>query len=72
MKKLLIILVLCLYLAGCGAAAKNSGFYEHDSLYKDWGHLWFSWYGHRHCPSADEAQQMAQKGWWGLKRCTLP
>lgn len=72
MKRLLIVLVLCMYLAGCGATAKNSGFYEHDSIYKDWGHLWFSWYGHKKCDPNVAQDKQKIKNWWGLERCTLP
>lgn len=72
MKKIFIVLVLCIFLAGCGAAAKNSGFYEHDSMYKDWSHLWFSWYGHKKCTPEEAQKKLKTEGWWGTEACTIP
>ncbi len=72
MKKIFIVLMLCIFLAGCGTATKNSGFYEHDSLCKDWGHLWFSWYSHKKCTPEDTEKKMKAEGWWGLETsCTI-
>lgn len=72
MKRILITLMLCIFLAGCGAAAKNSGFYEHDSIYKDWSHLWFSWHGYKNCPPDDTLKKLQVEGWWGMKYCPIP
>jgi len=64
MKKLFLVAVAALLLAGCGAAAKESGFYQHDTMYKDWEHLKFSICGY---PSADGKDAQASKtgNWWG-------
>ena len=44
MKKLVLIIALGMFLAGC-AGIKQSEYLEHDSHYKDWSHLGFSWWG---------------------------
>jgi hypothetical protein len=64
MKKLLLVAMAALFLAGCGAAARESGFYEHDTMYKNWDHLKFSICGY---PKADkkDAQESKAENWWG-------
>lgn len=64
MKKLLLVAMAALFLAGCGAAARESGFYEHSTMYKDWDHLKFSICGY---PNADkkDAQESKDNNWWG-------
>jgi hypothetical protein len=47
MKRLLVLLMMYLFLTGCGAAARQSEFWQHESIYWNWSHLWFSWYGHK-------------------------
>jgi hypothetical protein len=46
MKKLLGLLVLSAFAAGCGASASQSEMWKHDTMYRDWDHLRFSWGGH--------------------------
>ncbi len=65
MKKILLIAVLCFFLSGCGQAARESGFYQHDSMYRDWDHLWFSWFGYKDV-SPKEAKESRQENWWGI------
>jgi hypothetical protein len=64
MKKLFAVLMMVLFLAGCGAAARESGFYEHNTMYADWNHLKFSIAGYK---NADQkaAQQSKADDWWG-------
>ncbi len=47
MKKAFAVMMMVLFLAGCGAAARESGFYEHNTMYRDWDHLKFSIYGYK-------------------------
>ena len=47
MKRWFVVITAILFLAGCGAAARESGFYEHDTLYKSWSHLKFSNCGYK-------------------------
>jgi len=66
MKKLFFVALAVLFLAGCGAAARESGFYEHDTMYRDWDHLKFSISGY---PNADkkDAQESKAGKWWGTE-----
>jgi hypothetical protein len=64
MKKMLLAAMAALFLAGCGAAARESGFYEHDTMYKDWDHLKFSICGYPKADKKDAQQSQADK-WWG-------
>jgi hypothetical protein len=45
MKKVLCLLVLGAGLAGCGTTASQSEVWSHDTLYRDWDHMRFSWGG---------------------------
>lgn len=66
MKKLLIVsMVLALFTVGCGHMVKESGFYEHDALYKNWDHAKFSMWEYDN-PTAQIAEMSDQNGWWGI------
>lgn len=65
MKKILLIAMLFLFLSGCGQAVRESGFYSHDTHYKDWDHLWFSWHGYKDM-TAKDAKESKDDMWWGL------
>jgi hypothetical protein len=59
MKKLIVLLFMGLLIAGC-----SSEFYKHDTLFKDWDHVKFSWWGYKN-PTAEDAKMSDQQGWWG-------
>jgi hypothetical protein len=59
MKKLIVLLFIGLLLAGC-----SSEFYKHDSVFKDWDHVKFSWGGYKN-PTAEDAKMSDDRGWWG-------
>ena len=59
MKKLFFLIALILLIAGC-----ISEFYKHDSVFKDWEHVKFSWWGYEN-PTADHAKMSQERGWWG-------
>ena len=65
MKKGLVLLAVGLFLAGCGASAKQSEFWEHPSLYTSWDHMKFSWCGYKN-PTAETGKQSKEQGWWGI------
>jgi hypothetical protein len=65
MKRLFFVMMAVLFLAGCGAAARESGFYQHNSVYKNWDHMKFSIFGHREV-SAKEAKESNEQDWWGI------
>ena len=64
MKKVLALLAVIACLAGCGTAAQKSELWEHDTIYKNWDHMRFSWGGHKQV-SQDEAIQSVEENWWG-------
>mgnify|MGYP003439681071 CR=1 FL=1 len=64
MNKLLALLVLSLCVAGCGTAAQKSELWEHDTIYRNWDHMRFSWGGHKEV-SQQEAKKSFEEGWWG-------
>jgi hypothetical protein len=64
MKKFLLLLIITFFISGCGTMAKDSEFWEHDSMYKDFDHLKFSWSGHK-SPSDEELKSDNTKEWWG-------
>ena len=65
MKRWFVVITAILFLAGCGAAARESGFYEHDTLYKSWNHLKFSNCGYKSVSQKDVEKTKAQN-WWGI------
>ncbi len=64
MKRLFAVTLMLLFLAGCGAAAKESGFYEHNTMYRDWDHMKFSIWGYQDIDQK-EVQKSADEDWWG-------
>jgi hypothetical protein len=65
MKRLFLVLLGVMFLSGCGAAARESGFYEHNTMYRDWDHLKFSIYGYKQVDQK-EAQLSKERDWWGI------
>lgn len=65
MKRLALIALLGVFLMGCGNSAVQSEFFQHDSLYKNWDHLKYSWFGHRN-PTPEDSQKSVEQGWWGI------
>jgi len=65
MKKLCLVAFIALFLAGCGTSAQQSEFWKHDTVYKSWGHLGFSWFGFKN-PTAETGQKSQDQGWWGI------
>jgi hypothetical protein len=64
MKRAFAVLMMVLFLAGCGAAARESGFYEHNTMYRDWDHLKFSMWGYKSV-EPKEIQASKTQEWWG-------
>jgi hypothetical protein len=64
MKKTLCLLVVCAGLAGCGSSASQSDFLKHDTMYRNWDHMRFSWGGHKNV-STDEFRKSVDEDWWG-------
>jgi hypothetical protein len=68
MKRWFFLLMVTLVLSGCGQLARESEFWDHNSMYKDWGHLCFSMVGYTDC-NAENAIKSKRDGWWGI---TMP
>ena len=66
MKKLIVLLILGLLLSGC-----SSEFYKHDSVFKDWDHVKFSWWEYDN-PTSEHAQKSSERGWWGEEIPYIP
>jgi len=69
MKKLLCLVMLVSFLAGCAGAAESE-FWKHGSMYSTYDHLKFSWSGYQDCGSEFTKATQAQS-WWGetIKEC---
>ena len=66
MKRLIALgLILALFTMGCGHVAKESEFYDHKAMYRNWDHMKFSMWGHNN-PSAEVAQASTAQEWWGI------
>ncbi|MBN2568628.1 MAG: hypothetical protein JXB42_04260 [Deltaproteobacteria bacterium] len=60
-KKIIFALMIVVFLAGCGASSGK------DSVYLDWGHMGYSWWGYK-SPVDDETLKRSQADeWWGKK-----
>ena len=65
MKRLFFVLLGIIVLSGCGAAARESGFYEHNTMYRNCDHLKFSIYGYEQVDKK-EVQLSKEQDWWGI------
>ena len=70
MKKLLVVIMFGLFLFGCGAA-QESGYWKHDSHFKNWDHLKFSLWGYTN-PSAETLNKSQEQDWWGVEIPYIP
>lgn len=64
MKKLCLVAFVALFLAGCGTPSQRSDFWKHPTVYKNWDHLKFSWFGYRN-PTTETGQKSQDQDWWG-------
>ncbi|MGD2125536.1 MAG: hypothetical protein PVG99_05610 [Desulfobacteraceae bacterium] len=71
MKKLLSLLVLGMFLTGCGAMATQSEFWQHETMYKSWDHTKFSLVGYRN-PTDKTGEKSVEQGWWGIDVPYIP
>lgn len=69
MRKLIVLVFMALFLVSCGQSL--SEFAQHDTMYKNWDHMRFSWFGHRN-PTAEDAQNSIEQGWWGVEVPYVP
>lgn len=64
MKNIFLIGILAMLLIGCGHSAKDAEFLEHKTLYKNWDHAKYSWWGYRN-PSPEDLKKSQEQSWWG-------
>lgn len=65
MKRFIAVMMTVLFLSGCGAAARESGFYEHSTMYRNYDHLKFSMCGYKKV-DPQEVRQSKEQDWWGI------
>ncbi len=65
MKRFIAVMLTVLFLSGCGAAARESGFYEHSTMYRNYDHLEFSMCGYKKV-DPQEVRQSKEQEWWGI------
>ncbi len=70
MKKLCFLVLIGLFFCGCGTARKSE-FLEHGSMYRNWDHLKFSWYGHNN-PTEETGKRSEEQRWWGIEIPYIP
>ena len=59
MKKILITLIISMLVAGCSAE-----WYEHDTIYKNNDHMFYSLGGYNNT-TAEDLNNSESQGWWG-------
>lgn len=64
MKRLICAVVLGLFITGCGAAARDSEFWKHPAMYKNWGHMKYSWNPENR--GKEFTKQSQEEKWWGI------
>lgn len=64
MKNVIFLILLSLVLAGC-SHFRQSEFAEHDTMYKNWEHMKFSWNGYQN-PTREDVEKSREQGWWGF------
>ena len=66
MKKILLLLIVVVFLAGCSAA-----WYQHDTIYKNHDHMFYSMGGYKNTTQED-LQKSEAEGWWGEEIPYIP
>ncbi len=65
MKKLLLLVVLGLFLFGCGAEMQRG------ASWKNWDHFKYSWSGYKN-PTVETGKMSDEQGWWGKEIPYIP
>lgn len=72
MKKLVVLIFMMLFLVSCGHSLMGSSeFMQHDTMYKNWDHMKFSWFGTDQATSQDLEKSIDQQ-WWGFEVPYVP
>ena len=62
---LIIMIIMGLFLLGCGTDVERSEFWKHSSHYASWEHTFYSWSGYKN-PTQETLKQSNDQGWWGI------
>ena len=65
MKRLFLMVLMGSFLLGCGTAVERSEFWKHDTMYRNWDHMKYSWWGYKD-PKPDAAEKSQEQEWWGI------
>jgi hypothetical protein len=49
----------------------QSEYMEHDTMYKNWDHMKFSWFGNKN-PTPEDQRKSVEQGWWGYEVPYVP
>lgn len=73
MKKMIVLIFMVLFLVSCGQSSlmSRSEFLQHDTMYKNWDHMKFSWFGSDQVASQDLEKSNDQQ-WWGIEVPYVP
>ncbi|WP_319408525.1 hypothetical protein [uncultured Desulfosarcina sp.] len=73
MKKMIVLIFMVLFLVSCGQSSlmSRSEFLQHDTMYKNWDHMKFSWFGPDKAASQDLEKSIDQQ-WWGIEVPYVP
>jgi hypothetical protein len=63
MKKLLLLMLLSLFLFGCGL--------PRGATWKNLDHMKYSWWGYKN-PTAETGKMSEEQGWWGKEIPYVP
>ena len=64
MKRIGLLLIVVLFLLGCGTAAERETFKNNPYHYRNYDHMKFSVSGYKK-PSAKDANKSDSQKWWG-------
>lgn len=59
--KFAMVIIFITVMMGCGTGEWR----QHDTMYKNWDHLKFSWAGY-HAPTAEDVEKSSGEKWWGI------
>ena len=71
MKNAIVLIFMALFLASCSGTLAQSEYMEHSTMYKNWDHMKFSWFGHRN-PTPEDHQKSIEQQWWGFEAPYIP
>ncbi|MCP4748372.1 MAG: hypothetical protein GY874_19890 [Desulfobacteraceae bacterium] len=69
MKRLIALAFLALFCVcccvSCSQKISKSEYWEHETVYKNWDHMKFSWYGYINVTDQD-VKKSNEQNWWGI------